>query len=692
VQQGAETVTVSDGASVVINAPAVGQSASAAVTFTYGGSGSTPVTSVDLIGSSDFLVSATPRLPVTLASGQSILVTLRYTATRSLRATARMVLTYGMERAVATFSLNLAGTAPEVVFSYVAQPSGNATLLNPGNTVAFPDTLLDATSTTQMVVANRGSGNTALNAVSVEGEPFRLAGLPLMPFALESGRDVRFNVVFAPRQAQIGRGTLQIDIPTGRASFPLQGAGVASRFTYELILSDLVSPLQPGGAIALPDASVGETSFVMLRVKNSGNAEGRIAAISLSGAGFRLENLPVLPAVLPPNGAAAFSIVFAPSQPGSVSARLLVGGETFDLSGVGLGVRLRYSYESASGTSDILANGTVLFTPLPVGRTSAVRFSVGNTGTLPATIQNIGISGNPAGFSLTGLPAFPATLDPGSAIVFNIGFAPVSVGSASAVMRINETLFTLSGSSTAPPQLPNYAFDGQAGVQDPMQQIVAGLRLLEPYGMDVTGALTLGFSSDVFANDPSIQFATGGRTVAFSIPANTTVAIFSNGSNQVRLQTGTIAGNITLTPSFQTTGGVNLTPANAPAMTLTIPVSVPRILNADVTSRSANSIVLQVTAFATNRSVREIELDFFPIGGVTLSSSRVTLNVEPSFSTWFQSTQSQQFGSLFTVSVPITVQGTLTSGGNLIDGIQALSVRLSNSVGASNPMRVELLR
>ena len=51
-------------------------------------------------------------------------------------------------------------------------------------------------------------------------------------------------------------------------------------------------------------------------------------------------------------------------------------------------------------------------------------------------------------------------------------------------------------------------------------------RLLLPFhvppGFDLAGKLTLTFSTTSFGDDSSIQFSTGGRTVAFTIPAGST--------------------------------------------------------------------------------------------------------------------------------------------------------------------------
>src|SRR5437764_5644308 len=142
--------------------------------------------------------------------------------------------------------------------------------------------------------------------------------------------------------------------------------------------------------------------------------------------------------------------------------------------------------------------------------------------------------------------------------------------------------------------MPNYTYTGATGAQEPLQQVGAGLTLASSYPLNLNGTLTLSFNSDVFANDPAVQFATGGRMVNFTIPAGSTQAVFPNNSTQLRLQSGTVAGTITLTPSFVTDGGINLTPTIPPTLNLTVAQSSPRLLSVQVSSKSSSALTLLV--------------------------------------------------------------------------------------------------
>jgi hypothetical protein len=195
----------------------------------------------------------------------------------------------------------------------------------------------------------------------------------------------------------------------------------------------------------------------------------------------------------------------------------------------------------------------------------------------------------------------------------------------------------------------------------------------------------------VFANDPAVQFATGGRTVNFTSPAGQTQAVFPNTRTTIGLQSGTVAGAITLTPSFLTQeGNINLTPATPPAQTLTVTQSAPRLLSVQVQAKTASGFTLLVTGYATGRSITTMDFQFTPVSGENVSTSRLTLNAESSFAAWYGSTASQPFGSLFTATVPFTLQGEVVNVTNISDTIQSVSVTIANRQGTSAAQSVSL--
>jgi hypothetical protein len=178
--------------------------------------------------------------------------------------------------------------------------------------------------------------------------------------------------------------------------------------------------------------------------------------------------------------------------------------------------------------------------------------------------------------------------------------------------------------------------------------------------------------------------------VSFIIPAGSTQAVFPNNSTTLGLQTGTVAGTITLTPSFVSDGGINLTPAIPPALNLTVAQLPPRLLNVQFSGKTASSLNLLITGYATGRSLTQIDIQLTPVSGENVATTKLSLSVGPSFTAWYQGTASQTFGSQFTVTVPLTVQGEVVNVTNPTDTIQSISVTLTNNQGVSGAQSVSL--
>jgi hypothetical protein len=319
-----------------------------------------------------------------------------------------------------------------------------------------------------------------------------------------------------------------------------------------------------------------------------------------------------------------------------------------------------------------------------------VRFYITNNGTAPGTVTSLSVTGASTAFTLSELPRLPISLSPGATAAFTIQFTPTVVGAATATLKVDTLTFTLSGSATAPDPLPSYRFDAPSGSQEPMQQPAIGLTLAAPYPLNLNGTLTLAFNSEVFSNDPAVQFALGSRTVNFTIPANTTKAVFPQGATQVKIQTGTVAGTINITPSFATDAGINLTPANPLALNLVVPQSAPRLLSVELSAKTSNTLTFLLRGYATGRSVTQMDFQFTPTSGENVSTTKLSLSVEPNFLAWFQSTSSQQYGSQFTATVTFTLQGDVKTVTSLADTIQSVSATLTNRQGVSAAASVTL--
>lgn len=468
----------------------------------------------------------------------------------------------------------------------------------------------------------------------------------------------------------------------------LATAQATARFVYTAQTNPPIS-VPPNGTIPFPDTAVGRSTSLAVRVTNAGTASGTLSAVSVNGQSFQLASGAALPQTLAPNASVTFTILFSPTRPETFTGSMVINSDTLNLEGIGIGPLLSYSYLSGGITFPVGPdnNNSVIFSPVVVGQSVEIPLTIRNAGTGPAPIANIGLSQVDGPYRLSQLPQLPFTLGPDSQIQVTITFSPSTLGFSNGGLQIDTTTISLVGSGTPPPALPAYSISGPSGTAAPMSQPRIGISLASPYPLDVAGVLTLAVSGDL-PGDPAVQFATGGRTVAFSIPANSTEAIFQGQGNRISLQTGTVAGTIRLEPSFRTQdGSIDLTPSQD-ALELVVAPAAPVLIAAQVTNQTATGFVVSVTGYTTSRTLTTWRLDLTPAPDISMPVSQFSIDLGPIASAWFQRPTSQQYGGLFTLTIPLNFQGTAPEGQTLAGSIAAVGVTVSNEIGSSNPVQV----
>jgi hypothetical protein len=222
------------------------------------------------------------------------------------------------------------------------------------------------------------------------------------------------------------------------------------------------------------------------------------------------------------------------------------------------------------------------------------------------------------------------------------------------------------------PALPQLQLTGLDPVIDAASQPHLEFSLSSPYLVDLSGQLTLSFAPDSGPGDPSIQFSTGGRTVAFRIAAGETRAQLPA---ELALQTGTVAGTLGITVQMRV-AGADIIPDAPPAFTTRVERSAPRIKSAQLV-RSGSGFSIQVTGFSTPREVTQATFRFRAAPGNEVRTSEIQVPLEDLFSKWYQDSASSLYGSQFNFNQPFTVlQGDASN--LLLD-----SVTLSNRVGST---------
>jgi hypothetical protein len=709
------TQLVNNSASLSLAAGDVGQSASLTLTLTYQGQTTVALGPPQLFGPGSFTLGTVTGTAAPLQPGQTGSVAVTYTAATADQAVAQVTIAYTQAGATqqspntqGTLAFTIVGTAPNLIVTYALPTNGNVVTITNGNTITVPQTVVGSTTTTTMTIVNRGSGNGTIQSIAIMGSDptFTLQSLPLLPLTTVAPNSaVQFSVIYFPTQTGTDSDMLQIVLPDQTVTLGLQGTAIASLLTYQLVQGTQTSPLTPGQTITFPDTNVGAMNSATVLAQNTSSTTISNINAAVTGNGYSITDEPILPLTLNVNQAASFTITFAPTQAGQPTGRFRIGNDTFNLSANAIGVQLVYSYSSGSASNTVTPGGTVVFSPLAAGQTESSTFTIQNNGTAGATITSIGISGAQASaFTLSNLPQFPQSLGVGQNTQISVAFTPQTTGIQTALLVVNDQVFNLSGFGNPPAALPSYQFSGASGTQTALSQVSVGLALASPYPLPLSGKLTISTNYGNLPADPSVQFATGGLTVAFTIPQGATQAVFPTG-NQISLQTGTVAGTITLTPDFALASGLDITPASPPTLSLSVPAGPVNLLTGviaaeSITSASQASVTIQVTGYTTTRTLTNMQFQFTAGSGASLTTSSISLNIQPDAQAWFGSAQSQSFGGEFTIAVPFTLTSnqsstsTTTSSSttppSLLSMLQSVSVTAANESGTSNAVTIAI--
>jgi hypothetical protein len=253
---------------------------------------------------------------------------------------------------------------------------------------------------------------------------------------------------------------------------------------------------------------------------------------------------------------------------------------------------------------------------------------------------------------------------------------PTQGGASTFTVRVDASgsfatkVFSLTVTVPAPATL---SITGLTDTANPAQQPTFDVQLSAAYALTITGTVTLTFTPNAVsaANDPAIQFSSGGRTMNFTITAGQTRAF---PTTLPSIQTGTVAGQIDLTLSFSA-GGQNITPTIPPVRSVTIARAAPKINTVQVV-RITGGFNILVTGYSTPRQVTQASFAFTAATGANLQTTQVTVPVDSVFTTWYTGNSSPQFGSQFLYTQPFTVQGEVSD-------ITSVSVTLSNATGTS---------
>ena len=282
---------------------------------------------------------------------------------------------------------------------------------------------------------------------------------------------------------------------------------------------------------------------------------------------------------------------------------------------------------------------------LPAGTLgSAYSFSMAAAGgTPPYTWSAIGLA---AGISINSAGLISGTISAAGTLSFMVQVTDSATPPATAQgnFRISVT----------PPTLPAITISGLPAIANPLGQYMATVAVASAYPVTITGTAILSSSpSDSGPSDGSIQFSGGGKSANFTINAGSTFTTLA-------VQTGSVAGTVTLSLSQLSAGGTDVTPTPAPSAKTQMAAAAP-VITAATATKSGSTLTIQITGYATSRDMQQAVFTFSAASGQTLQTgaSQLTVQLSSLFSIYFP--QNASTGSQFVYSQPFTIQGDINS-------------------------------
>ena len=252
--------------------------------------------------------------------------------------------------------------------------------------------------------------------------------------ALNENQSCTIQVFFAPNQLGPAPGNLSIsaNIPGGKITIGLAGTGTpAAPVTLSPAYLDF-------GQIAISKTS----ASLPVTVQNTTGSNLALTSV-VATPPFSVAANPCGP-TLAANSACALSVVFAPTEAGTVNGRLSLtddaGTQTTYLSGSG-----------AADATDSLSKMSLAFASTPLGQQSSPQVvSLSNTGDLPLNGITTSVS---AGFRST--DTCSGSLGPHAICSLSVTFAPSAAGAISGTLTVTDAIrsqnIVLSGTAVAAP-------------------------------------------------------------------------------------------------------------------------------------------------------------------------------------------------------------------------------------------------
>ena len=510
-----------------------------------------------LVSGEGFQVTG-PALPLTIASGQSAILSVTYSP-------------QGAGNVSGTIAISSTAPVPSVTvaLSGAAVAAGQLTV-NP-STISFGTVPVGHSKTTSGTLTNSGGTNLTISQVTANGSDFQVSSLNL-PLTLAPNDSTTFSATFKPKSAGRANGMISMSVgvslsasdgqkrpdsttKTETMTVPVTGTGT-------MLAQLTVTP----ASLSFGSVQVGSGQTLSETLTNIGGSSVTISQATVTGAGFSASGLS-LPATLAAGQSTTFKVRFAPQSGGAVSGYLSVNS---DASSPASGVPL--SGTGVTAGSLAASPSSLSFGTIQVGSSQTLQETITNSGGSSLSISQATVTGS--AFSASGLN-LPLALAGGQSATFDITFAPQSGGSASGSLSVtsnasNSTLqVSLSGAGATAGGLSASPSSISFGSLQVGSSSTRSETLTNSGGSSVTisqGNITGSGFSLTGLNLPVTLIP--GHSITFSTvfaptspgSANGSISVISDASNStltVSLAgTGTLAGQLGVSPATLDFGSV----------------------------------------------------------------------------------------------------------------------------------------
>jgi sugar lactone lactonase YvrE len=673
---------------------------SAAQTATLTNTGSATLTINSIGASGDF--SETTECGSSVPAGGSCTISVTFTPTAAGTRTGTLTVSDNAPGSPQTVSLSGTGIGPPTLTSI--SPNSGAQ----GTAVAV--TLTGTSFISGATVSINNAGVTVSN-VSVVSSTQISATFTIAATATVGAANV--TVTTSAGTSNAVTFTITSPAPTLTSISPnsgAQGTAVTVTLTGTNFISGATVGISNAG-VAVSNVTVVSATQITATFTIASNATTGAANVTVTTSGGTSNAVtftitaaaPTLTSISPNSGAQGTAV------PVTLTGTGFISGATVSISNAGVAVS-NVSVVSATqitATFTIAATATLGAANVTVttsgGTSNAVTFTITAAAPTLTTISpNSGVQGTAVPVTLTGTnftSGATVSISNAGVAVSNVVVvnatqitATFTIAGAAPLGAANVTVTASAGTSnavtftvTAPPVVA-LSLSGLSPTTVPTQPTGVGITLTSPASAELTGTLTLSFTPDPKVtnvpsgySDPAMQFAAGGTTMNFTIPAGAaTTTLPDNGS----VQLGTVAGTTTVTLTQLSENGASVLPQPPPSLSVTLPLLAPVIASGSVTITSLTStgFNVELDAYSTSRDLASATFSFQAASGTQLNgTTSFSVSLSSVAPGWFSSTSGLSNGGSFHLIVPFTF-----SGDTSVFGSNSVTVTLTNSVGTSS--------